>query len=85
MERLRGAARATQPRTQKVLFEMGRTVMSPLLTLLEVYKNHVMLFFKHHRHRITLQVNVEDHAINLFPVPLVHSRIHDTKVCGGLR
>ncbi|XP_066370501.1 uncharacterized protein [Miscanthus floridulus] len=40
LERLRGAARATQPRTQKVLFEMGRTVMNPLLTLLEVYKNH---------------------------------------------
>jgi hypothetical protein len=39
LERLRGAARAAQPRTQKVLFEMGRTVMNPLLTLLEVYKN----------------------------------------------
>ena len=65
LERLRGAARATQPRTQKVLFEMGRTVMNPLLTLLEVYKNHVMLFFKHHT--ITLQVNVEDHAIKFSP------------------
>lgn len=40
LERLRGAARATQPRTQKVLFEMAHTVMNPLLTLLEVYKNH---------------------------------------------
>ncbi|XP_020178756.1 uncharacterized protein [Aegilops tauschii subsp. strangulata] len=39
LERLRGAARATQPRTQKVLFEMGHTVMNSLLTLLEVYKN----------------------------------------------
>ncbi|KAG2537518.1 exportin-4-like isoform X1 [Panicum virgatum] len=39
LERLRGAARAAQPRTQKVLFEMGRTVMNPLLTLLEIYKN----------------------------------------------
>ncbi|KAL5225000.1 hypothetical protein ABZP36_011639 [Zizania latifolia] len=39
LERLRGAARATQPHTQKVLFEMGHTVMNSLLTLLEVYKN----------------------------------------------
>jgi hypothetical protein len=39
LERLRGAARATQPRTQKVLFEMGHTAMKSLLTLLEVYKN----------------------------------------------
>ncbi|KAL6883263.1 hypothetical protein ACP4OV_010677 [Aristida adscensionis] len=39
LERLRGAARAAQPRTQKVLFEMGHTVMNSLLTLLEVYKN----------------------------------------------
>ncbi|TVU30390.1 hypothetical protein EJB05_22006 [Eragrostis curvula] len=39
LERLRGAARAAQPRTQKVLFEMGHTVMNSLLTLLEVYKD----------------------------------------------
>ncbi|GJN20859.1 hypothetical protein PR202_gb08288 [Eleusine coracana subsp. coracana] len=39
LERLRGAARAAQPRTQKVLFEMGHTVMNSLLTLLEAYKN----------------------------------------------
>nr|CAD1836168.1 unnamed protein product [Ananas comosus var. bracteatus] len=39
LERLRGAARATQPRTQKALFEMGHSVMNPLLTLLEAYKN----------------------------------------------
>ncbi|KAL6641078.1 hypothetical protein ACP70R_019259 [Stipagrostis hirtigluma subsp. patula] len=39
LERLRGAARAAQPRTQKVLFEMGHTVMNSLLTLLEVYRN----------------------------------------------
>ncbi|XP_073000684.1 uncharacterized protein [Typha latifolia] len=39
LERLRGAARATQPRTQKAIFEIGRTVMNPLLTLIEIYKN----------------------------------------------
>lgn len=44
---------------------MGHTVMNPLLTLLEVYKNHVMLFFKHHT--ITLPVDVEYHAINFSP------------------
>ncbi|XP_042439550.1 exportin-4-like isoform X1 [Zingiber officinale] len=39
LERLRGASRATQPRTQKSIFEMGCAVMSSLLTLLELYKN----------------------------------------------
>ncbi|XP_020259813.1 exportin-4 isoform X1 [Asparagus officinalis] len=39
LERLRGAARATQPRYQKGIFEMGHAVMNPLLTLLEAYKN----------------------------------------------
>lgn len=39
LERLRGAARATQPRTQKGIFETGHAVMNPLLTLLEAYKN----------------------------------------------
>lgn len=39
LERLRGAARVAQPRTQKGIFEMGHAVMNPLLTLLEAYKN----------------------------------------------
>eukprot|EP00268_Persea_americana_P014257 TRINITY_DN1631_c0_g1_i1.p1 TRINITY_DN1631_c0_g1~~TRINITY_DN1631_c0_g1_i1.p1 ORF type:complete len:890 (-),score=174.70 TRINITY_DN1631_c0_g1_i1:594-2915(-) len=39
LERMRGAARATQPRIQKAMFDMGVVVMNPLLTLLEVYKN----------------------------------------------
>ncbi|KAF3328040.1 Exportin-4 [Carex littledalei] len=39
LERLRGAVRATQPRTQKAIFEMGHAVMNPLLSLLEIYKN----------------------------------------------
>ncbi|CAN6479474.1 unnamed protein product [Victoria cruziana] len=39
LERLRGAARATQPRTQKAIFDMALAVMNPLLTLLEVYRN----------------------------------------------
>ncbi|XP_042518023.1 exportin-4 isoform X3 [Macadamia integrifolia] len=39
LERLRGAARASQPRTQKAIFEMGISVMNPVLTLLEIYKH----------------------------------------------
>uniref|UniRef100_A0A0E0R0D5 Exportin-4 n=1 Tax=Oryza rufipogon TaxID=4529 RepID=A0A0E0R0D5_ORYRU len=45
LERLRGAARATQPRTQKVLFEMGHTVMNSLLTLLESAVIYMILKF----------------------------------------
>ena len=40
---MRGAARATQPRIQKAMFDMGVVVMNPLLTLLEVYKNQVFI------------------------------------------
>ncbi|KAF8392178.1 hypothetical protein HHK36_022520 [Tetracentron sinense] len=39
LERLRGAARASQPRTWKAIYEMGFSVMNPLLTLLEIYKH----------------------------------------------
>ncbi|KAJ8760582.1 hypothetical protein K2173_015249 [Erythroxylum novogranatense] len=39
LERLRGAASATEPRTQRALCEMGFSVMNPILTLLEVYKH----------------------------------------------
>ncbi|MCO5598035.1 hypothetical protein L7F22_052124 [Adiantum nelumboides] len=45
MERLRGAARATMPRTQKVMFEIGVTVMEPLLVFLECYKNQSMVVY----------------------------------------
>lgn len=39
LERLRGAASASEPRTQKAIYEMGFSVMNPVLTLLEVYKH----------------------------------------------
>jgi hypothetical protein len=42
MERLRGAARATMPRSQKAMFDIGAAAMDPLLILLEAYKNHVL-------------------------------------------
>ncbi|KAJ3682348.1 hypothetical protein LUZ60_014921 [Juncus effusus] len=45
LERLRGAIRATQPRTQKPIFEMGHAVMGPLLSLLEIYKNQAAVVY----------------------------------------
>ncbi|XP_010265025.1 PREDICTED: exportin-4 isoform X2 [Nelumbo nucifera] len=39
LERLRGAARASEPRTQKAIFQMGVAIMNPVLTLLETYKH----------------------------------------------
>ncbi|XP_021863776.1 uncharacterized protein [Spinacia oleracea] len=39
LERLRGAASASEPRTQKAINEMGVSVMNSILTLLDIYKN----------------------------------------------
>ncbi|CAK7341133.1 unnamed protein product [Dovyalis caffra] len=39
LERLRGAASASEPRTQRALYEMGFSVMNPILVFLEVYKH----------------------------------------------
>lgn len=41
LERLRGAASASEPRTQKAIYELGFSVMNPILVLLEVYKHEV--------------------------------------------
>ncbi|VFQ81253.1 unnamed protein product [Cuscuta campestris] len=38
LERLRGVAIATEPRTQKAIYEIGLSAMNPVLRLLEVYK-----------------------------------------------
>ncbi|EOA32553.1 hypothetical protein CARUB_v10015843mg [Capsella rubella] len=43
LERLRGAASATEPRTQRAIYEMGLAVMNPVLRLLEVYKHEISL------------------------------------------
>ncbi|KAH7284313.1 hypothetical protein KP509_34G048300 [Ceratopteris richardii] len=45
VERLRGAARATMPRTQKVMFEIGVAVMEPLLVFLECYRNQSFVVY----------------------------------------
>ncbi|KAK4273593.1 hypothetical protein QN277_021966 [Acacia crassicarpa] len=39
LERLRGAASASEPRTQKALYDLGFSVMNSVLVLLEVYKH----------------------------------------------
>ncbi|KAJ7978174.1 Exportin-4 [Quillaja saponaria] len=39
LERLRGAVSASEPRTQKAIYELGFSVMNPVLALLEVYKH----------------------------------------------
>lgn len=45
LERLRGAASASEPRTQKAIYELGFSVMNPILVLLEVYKHEVTFTF----------------------------------------
>ncbi|KAK6911324.1 Exportin-1, C-terminal [Dillenia turbinata] len=45
LERLRGAARATEPRTQKAIYEMGSTVMNSILIFLEVYKHEFAVVY----------------------------------------
>ncbi|KAJ9542463.1 hypothetical protein OSB04_028969 [Centaurea solstitialis] len=39
LERLRGASSASEPRTQKAIYEMGFSVMQSILKLIEVYKD----------------------------------------------
>ncbi|KAE8711629.1 RNA-binding protein 42-like [Hibiscus syriacus] len=41
LERLRGAASAAGPRRQRAMYEIGISVMNPVLHLLEVYKDEV--------------------------------------------
>ncbi|KAK0602071.1 hypothetical protein LWI29_030074 [Acer saccharum] len=45
MERLRGAANATEPRTQMALYDMGFSVLKPVLLLLEVYKDEAAVVY----------------------------------------
>ncbi|CAK9137238.1 unnamed protein product [Ilex paraguariensis] len=43
LERLRGAASASEPRTQKAIYEMGFSVMNAVLIFLELYKHEVLI------------------------------------------
>ncbi|XP_022719062.1 exportin-4-like isoform X4 [Durio zibethinus] len=45
LERLRGAASAAEPRTQRAVYEMGISVMNPVLLLLEVYKHESAVIY----------------------------------------
>ncbi|XP_004302094.1 PREDICTED: exportin-4-like [Fragaria vesca subsp. vesca] len=43
LERLRGAASASEPRLQKAIYELGFSAMNPVLVLLEVYKHEISI------------------------------------------
>ncbi|XP_057961919.1 uncharacterized protein LOC131153553 isoform X2 [Malania oleifera] len=45
LERLRGAASSAEPRTQKAVYEMGFSVMDPILIFLEVYKHEFAVVY----------------------------------------
>ncbi|XWS58409.1 hypothetical protein CRYUN_Cryun08bG0031600 [Craigia yunnanensis] len=45
LERLRGAASAAGPRTQRAIYEIGISVMNPFLLLLEVYKHESAVIY----------------------------------------
>ncbi|CAA3016496.1 exportin-4 isoform X2 [Olea europaea subsp. europaea] len=45
LERLRGVASASEPRTQKAIYEMGFTVMNPVLIFIEAYKHESVVVY----------------------------------------
>ncbi|XP_022933418.1 exportin-4 isoform X1 [Cucurbita moschata] len=45
LERLRGAACASEPRTQRAIYELGFSVMNPVLVLLAVYKDEAAVVY----------------------------------------
>ncbi|CAI9759869.1 unnamed protein product [Fraxinus pennsylvanica] len=45
LERLRGVASASEPRTQKAIYEMGFTVMNPILIFIEAYKHESVVVY----------------------------------------
>ncbi|XP_022746625.1 exportin-4-like isoform X2 [Durio zibethinus] len=45
LERLRGAASAAGPRTQRAIYEIGISIMNPVLLLLEVYKHESAVIY----------------------------------------
>nr|PNR38144.1 hypothetical protein PHYPA_021255 [Physcomitrium patens] len=45
IDRLRGAARATLPRSQSAIFDVGAAVMEPLLVLMRTYNNHSSVIY----------------------------------------
>ncbi|KAL6581172.1 hypothetical protein OROMI_007095 [Orobanche minor] len=45
LERLRGVARASEPRTQKAIYQMGFLVMNPVLIFLQTYKDESIVVY----------------------------------------
>ncbi|KAK6145319.1 hypothetical protein DH2020_022139 [Rehmannia glutinosa] len=45
LERLRGVARASEPRTQKAIYQMGFSVMNPVLIFLQAYKDESIVVY----------------------------------------
>ncbi|KAI3470688.1 hypothetical protein Pfo_027351 [Paulownia fortunei] len=45
LERLRGVARASEPRTQKAIYQMGFLVMNPVLIFLQAYKDESIVVY----------------------------------------
>lgn len=45
LERLRGVASASEPRIQKAIYEMGLSVMNPILNLLDIYKHESLVVY----------------------------------------
>lgn len=45
LERLRGVASASEPRTQKAIYEMGFSVMNPILIFLDIYKHESVVVY----------------------------------------
>lgn len=44
-ERLRGAASAAEPRTQRAIYDIGISVMNPVLLMLEIYKHEFAVVY----------------------------------------
>ncbi|KAG4135728.1 hypothetical protein ERO13_D08G234300v2 [Gossypium hirsutum] len=55
LERLRGAAAAAGPRRQRAMYEIGISVMNPVLLLLEVYKDE--LYSSHNIGKISISLS----------------------------
>ncbi|KAL9165123.1 hypothetical protein ABFS82_06G150000 [Erythranthe guttata] len=45
LERLRGVARASEPRVQNAIYQMGFSVMNPVLTFLQTYKDESVVVY----------------------------------------
>nr|XP_027104621.1 exportin-4-like isoform X1 [Coffea arabica] len=45
LERLRGVASASEPRIQKAIYEMGFSVMNPILIFLDIYKHESVVVY----------------------------------------